>query len=1348
MGVVYRAHDPATDRYIALKRLISDSQHQVQMFEREYHTLRSLRHPRIIEVFDYGVEHDAAYYTMELLDGADLKELAPLSYKRTCAYLRDVASSLGLLHARRMLHRDLSPRNVRVTSEDRAKLIDFGGLTIFGVPDVVVGTPPCIPPEALNYTSLDQRADLYSLGALAYWLLTGRHAYPAREMTALPEAWRGVPVPPSELATTLELSVPPIPRELDELVTALLTLNPMGRPASAAEVIDRLEQIGGLERDSDEAASQSYLLGVVSVGRERERERLSKRLSSALEGEGAGIVLEGQSGMGGTQLLSELTVEAQLAGALPSLVDASIDRGAYGVVHRLIAKLLEAAPSDALAAAEGHQAMLARFSPDLRAALQVSPDETDFSATPGELRKRTQTALSEWLVALAAQRPLLLAVDNAQRMDDGSVALLTALSTVASKHALMIVACAKAGDVRSVPGTVRTLRMIGASMVLRGLELEDVRELVRLLFGAVPNTERLADWMHRLSGGNPRACMDLAVHLVDNHVIRYIQGTWVLPQELSAVQLPESLDAIITYRLQRLPEAARGLAEALAVHRGALPLLSCLALAQKLAIEAPYDALDALTREGVLRVSGNSYHFAHDAVREHVLAAVSDARRRELHRMLGALLAVGENREDVNASLDAGWHLLHGGEEQRGAALLADAGLRLTYSSDEMSSAVPALRAALDVYRRLKRPIHEQLRLLTPLAMAGYYCDRRLADEFGEEALRLQRRHLGLDLAARLRPLLGRHLSTYLALGLTGLRFMLRPALGGVRAMIDGIVDHIACCTALAGVAAICLDGEGARRYASYFEPLLAFDQDHGVHLAYGFVKLLAFTAEENFTGTLEGFSQILKRLENPKPIRHLKPEARKMLYGGVLYALASMDVFRAESKVLEYAKRLDRIGLKLYEMVADQLRTNYHALRGETDLAESYRARVEMHAVQAGSVWQAEVWTPCSMIIVNVLSGDTIGLKRTMEQLDRLAQEIPSLVLHARMVRAEYHFLKGEYEQGFAIARPEIESTPDRGFMGRTFAISSQAHALNRLGRYSDAKTLLEPLVENLSDADKDIVAHYSNLSRELAHAYSGLGDHPRAFAIIDAMIERHARSEHPLLLGNLHATATAIALVAGEPSRALEHLKRMEDAFRPTGNPALIAQWEQMRREVVRLLKERAPEAAAALGGFESSTDYDTASAMSLLSQCNGADQRAQFALDILINHMRAKRGFLFSYERGDLRLIAPQHGLEPSTQLVDRIRHDIEVEVERDDVTVVAGLPVRSSIPPPLEPKPVRADYHTFLLTIPYENDVRIVGVVAIEAGNRTVNYPQKNFLRTLARSLFEAGDAGTSDKHAEK
>src|SRR6185312_10201016 len=122
-GEVFGVQDESTGQEVALKRHLGHAVGRADMlsFMREYHALSGLRHPRIIEVYDYGMDGDAPYYTMELLRGHDLYELAPLPFREACSYLRDIAWSLTLLHDRRLLHRDVSPRNVRRTSYGHCK---------------------------------------------------------------------------------------------------------------------------------------------------------------------------------------------------------------------------------------------------------------------------------------------------------------------------------------------------------------------------------------------------------------------------------------------------------------------------------------------------------------------------------------------------------------------------------------------------------------------------------------------------------------------------------------------------------------------------------------------------------------------------------------------------------------------------------------------------------------------------------------------------------------------------------------------------------------------------------------------------------------------------------------------------------------------------------------------------------------------------------------------------------------------------------------------------------------------------------------------------------------------------
>ena len=395
MGEVYRAHDLVRDRPVALKRLcVEGNQRQrTRMFEREFHTLSGLRHPRIIQVYEYGIDGTGAYYTMELLGGRDLRELAPVPYRRACLFLRDIASSLALLHARGLLHRDISPRNVRITDDDRAKLIDFGTISSFGRCTKVMGTAPGIAPETLQGALLDQRTDLYSLGALAYWMVTGRHAFDARDIEHLPQLWSRPPPEPSLLTPKAE-GFEPLPPELDVLILSLLDHNPLARPVNAAEVIGRLTAIGQLSDDVEPLSAQSYLHAGRTVGRGRPRARLRKCVKSAMRGRGTLALLEAETGMGCARLLADLAIEAQLLGATPIVVDARSHRGPYGVAREIMKALFTIDPGRARAAVSEQGPLLEHFlEAEPRSSSVASEPKPDPAADPREGRLQLQAAL-------------------------------------------------------------------------------------------------------------------------------------------------------------------------------------------------------------------------------------------------------------------------------------------------------------------------------------------------------------------------------------------------------------------------------------------------------------------------------------------------------------------------------------------------------------------------------------------------------------------------------------------------------------------------------------------------------------------------------------------------------------------------------------------------------------------------------------------------------------------------------------------------------------------------------------------------------------------------------------------
>lgn len=227
----------------------------IERFRREARAAASLSSPHTIELYDFGTAEDGSfYYVMELLNGLDLRELVnrfgPLEAPRTVELLKQVCLSLGEAHDSGLVHRDIKPSNLVTcrmgVSVDYMKVLDFGlvksaqddGTVARGLtsPDVTTGTPAYMAPEiAVGDQPVDHRADLYALGCVAFWLLTGREVFEgATPIAILTQHVRDDPPPPSSLS---ELA---IPEQLDRIVLDCLAKSPAARPASAMELLARL----------------------------------------------------------------------------------------------------------------------------------------------------------------------------------------------------------------------------------------------------------------------------------------------------------------------------------------------------------------------------------------------------------------------------------------------------------------------------------------------------------------------------------------------------------------------------------------------------------------------------------------------------------------------------------------------------------------------------------------------------------------------------------------------------------------------------------------------------------------------------------------------------------------------------------------------------------------------------------------------------------------------------------------------------------------------------------------------------------------------------------------------------
>jgi serine/threonine-protein kinase len=249
------------------------SQEALRRFEREAQVIARLRSPHTVELFDFGVAADGAfYYVMELLDGLDadslLRRFGPTPSERAIYLLRQVCHSLSEAESCGLVHRDIKPANIFICrygeEYDFVKVLDFGIVRAARDPvdtsqghtedNAVQGTPAFIAPEQAMGTDLDGRADIYATGCVAYWLLTGQFVFNAETaMGHLLQHAQATPAPPS-CRTDL-----PIPTALDELVLSCLAKDPVDRPQSARELSRRLAEVEGANAWTQERAREWWV---------------------------------------------------------------------------------------------------------------------------------------------------------------------------------------------------------------------------------------------------------------------------------------------------------------------------------------------------------------------------------------------------------------------------------------------------------------------------------------------------------------------------------------------------------------------------------------------------------------------------------------------------------------------------------------------------------------------------------------------------------------------------------------------------------------------------------------------------------------------------------------------------------------------------------------------------------------------------------------------------------------------------------------------------------------------------------------------------------------------------------
>jgi hypothetical protein len=1130
---VYRVRDASSGQELALKRAAPRGVHTVaqrQSFEREFYTLRQLSHPAIVAVYDYGID-GVPFYTMELLTGDDFTTASPLPWRAAVSTMLPVLSALAVLHSRRLIHRDVSASNVRRTREGAPKLIDFGAMSELGMARQLVGTVPYVPPEAVNQQPLDQRVDLYAVGALLYRLLTGQDAYPAATFPELRELWR-VPVP------SVREWISGVPEPLNQLVMELLALDPIARPPTAADVIERLMVIGGITLHESSAVQQAYLTTPKLVGRDAPLEQVRVHVQSVRRGLGGVLAIEGAPGVGRSRMLDACVLDAKLAGLVVLRADAA-DGSDFAVARTLLEQLSAALPDASLGSP-----------PELE--LLEQPDRA-----PGG-RAQLQAAMRERLLQLAGRHGLLLAIDDLQLADEPSSALLALLASSAPHYPLSL-CVTLASDGRRPSAKATALILAHAQrLALPPLAAEDSEALLCSVFGDVPGVRLLADRLHRLSEGNPRALMELGQHLVTHHVVRYEGGAWRIPSRVDPGDLPERVQQALQLRLDALGPDARALAEALALCQGVPFSHAELSTIAELPDRARLHAeLDELVAAGVVRAHSDVYAFQQSSWVDSIRHGMSEARSEQLHeRLAGVLTARGDQ------PLQAAAHLLSAGDEAR--ALDAIVALSLSWVQRDQSQTqsarfmqmamsdafVETLQTGLLLFETHARPRRERYVVQLALLFAAMHgrlaiMKRHLDDTAGQLSLDsgLSDYHelsAGLDPALRLRR----------ALESARVRYDSTPPAQRVFAPVDALkyltrLIHNA--TALAGAQ----HDSGLLTTLPSLEPLLPLSP--ALDVARQNVEAVRLMLAGRHLAALERFERMIARLDEPDRAGH-DPTLHKYVRLALVYVAGMCAAGLGLESAMGWAKQLE--GDPLHELNALRIRATYDLARGAAQAAEECRRRLELLEIQNAPTQFFQGYDVFRYLPSYAAADDLSNVKRALDTTAELAARSPGWVPVRHYAAGEYARIRGDNATALVCFQRALELTGAGRHPVWAHAAEQTLYVLIALGRASEAESYGRAWAEawELDELIGGVGVAFAAVEAEL-------GRTAVALQRLDSIITRwRDRGLHGVALGRAYELAARYARATGEHARYEAYLEGCREEYTFGGTPALIAKYQRL--------------------------------------------------------------------------------------------------------------------------------------------------------------------------------------------
>jgi tetratricopeptide (TPR) repeat protein len=733
MGQVFLVRDTTLDRTVALKLLHPMAERDAESMRRfrlEFQAVAKLRHPNVVQLYDWGVYEGQSYFTMEFIQGTDIKAYLglagkkplnaselnePARLRRVVQVVAQTAAGLDYVHSQRIVHRDLKPANIMVDREGQVRVMDFGLLKRLDEeanaenpdltrPGIILGTPAYLSPEqALGDRAVPQ-SDLYSLGIILYELLTGHRPFVSNRIGAL------IYCQIYEAPTPIRDFNPDVPSDLVAIVERLLRKEPQERFPTAGDLmrallaaklpestersgVMRMQEAARAELERREA--QSYLADPHLVGRKEPMDLLLAMLGRLRKGLGDMVEITGEAGVGKTRLTAELARYAKLQKVRS--FSGSFSEGEvvpYEGVRSILEQLsaIVAQKGDELAekifGVEGQ--VLAQEVPGFHRFGYISQLPPLAQLPPEQGKFRFFDAVAKVVDKFTRRFPMIFVLEHLQWADRISLELVSYLARNVigpskrggeGQSALLLVVTYR-DDEADRSGRLRqnflALRdqSLSTRIALERLSKSVCAEmLVSMLHGGeLPSG--LLDAVFQESRGNPFLTEQYARFLSEGGLLGQAGGRWSLrplaeehEQAGGGLRIPPAVRRAYESRLSSVSPLGGKVAQAAAILGADLPF-QVLGEVADLDEEALLDGLDELIKRGVLQAVGDAtaqFRFVHPLYARLIEHGLDPAARTELHLRAGRALELRHLKELPSVAERLGRHFREAGAAQDAA---------------------------------------------------------------------------------------------------------------------------------------------------------------------------------------------------------------------------------------------------------------------------------------------------------------------------------------------------------------------------------------------------------------------------------------------------------------------------------------------------------------------------------------------------------------------------------------------------------------------------------------------------------------------------------------------------------